>query len=144
MSLWYAWVHLFPHFVYIYEYLLCTMQYSECKDAKIINWTSSPSRSLHSKVGKQPQNDTSSVDQGCNMEFRKIFLEKITPELGLKNKYKLDSYQETYSLQGQNLKQWFPNIACLRITLRAEFVFQSPLQRFSHLMWGGAQEYTFC
>lgn len=78
------------------------------------------------------------------MEFRKIFLEKITPELGLKNKYKLDSYQETYSLQGQNLKQWFPNIAGLRITLRAEFVFQSPLQRFFHLMWGGAQEYTFC
>lgn len=62
-----------------------------------------PSWSLHSKVG-----DVSLAEE-YHMEFRKSFLEKITPDLGPREQIQIRLYQETHFLQGQNLKQWFPN-----------------------------------
>lgn len=50
----------------------------------ILNWTKSlPSQSLHAKLGSESQDDAGLVEE-YHMAFRKFSLEKITPELNLK------------------------------------------------------------
>lgn len=64
---------------------------------------------------------------------------KEPPGWVLENKYRLDSHQGTYSLRGQNLKQWFPNYSVFKNYFESLICIPKPhLQRF-YFIWSGVE-----